>query len=179
MSTPAETTPEWSFAPEEPTPEPVRPSLFARVASKVVSIEGAIALAVVVLAATFALPLVRDARRVANEETALAFMREIHAWQTAFKAKPGPDGTRGYARSFRDLAAAGIYAGPLPEGAAVMQQGYVFRIGAYDLTGESYYAVGLPAQFGDTGARSFYVDDSGAVRGSPAPVVGPAFPAVQ
>ena len=131
-------------------------------------------LALLGLVATFVAPMWAASARAANEWGALDFTKKLQQMQEGFKAKQ-PDDAKQYASTFFDLAAAGFELGDLPSG-ELLRGGYMFRIGVIDAARKKYFIMAMPERFGETGARSFYADDTGAVRESPGPVVGPAFP---
>jgi hypothetical protein len=177
--TPPERTPRPAAGaePSPAAPPPAGPSASARakgLLAKVSAVDVLLALAVVGLVASFVAPRLAAAGRAADERAALAFTRDVLRMEKEFAAKH-PEAKR-YARSFVELAAAGFDLGPLPDaGATLARRGYEFRLGDIE-GGARFFLVATPERFGETGERSFYVDDSGVVRESPGPVVGPAFP---
>ncbi len=158
-----------------PAPPVVPTTQVGAVLAKVTPVDLLMGLAVLALLATLLLPFVWSAQLARNEKAAIEFCREIHRIETQFKAKQAKSGGRAqFAASFFELAAAGVYTGAQAEGGILSRQGYLFRIGTLD--GGRYFALAHPAQPGETGHRSFYVDDTGVVRESPVQVVGPGFP---
>jgi hypothetical protein len=135
-----------------------------------------LALAAIGLALTFLAPRWAEAERRSNEEAAIGHVRALGKAEKEFREKQ-PD--KHFAGTFLELAAGGFDVGGQIEGGAVTRAGYVFRVGTLDGTGQRYYILAQPERFGETGARAFYIDDTGVLRGSPGPVVGPAFPEVR
>jgi hypothetical protein len=123
-------------------------------------------------------PWLQNSRRAANEAAALTFLREIQRLEAAYRARPAAGREPRYATSFFELAAAGVLGGPAPEGPFIVKDGYVFKLGTPGDPTARYFAIATPEKFGETGTRSFYTDETGTIRQSPGPAVGPAFPEV-
>lgn len=156
--------------------KPAGPAALREALKKVTPIDVLIALFAVGLVLTFWLPRRWAAGMAANEERALATVRDLARAQGEFKGKQSPPV---FAASIDALLASGVFHGPHPDGGLMTKDGYRFRVGTLDDAGTRYYAVALPLRYGATGERSFYVDDTGVVRVSPGPVTGPAFPEIQ
>jgi hypothetical protein len=87
-------------------------------------------------------------------------LKAIRSAQTTFRAGKG----NGRYGSLEDLAAAGLIDPSLAGG---MKDGYRFTI---KVTGSSYHAFAVPIKYGwkdgGTGSWSYYLDDTGVIRGS-------------
>jgi hypothetical protein len=97
----------------------------------------------------------------ANEAEVIATLRAIHSAQAAFKAKPNAEFA-----SLDQLVKQRLLA---PERAALSQHGYKFEvaIAASQPNSPSAYSVlALPETYGLNGRRSFYIDQSGVLRGA-------------
>jgi hypothetical protein len=141
--------------------------------AKVTMLDVVIALLAIGLAASFILPSMAAAERASNEQAALAFMRQVPDLENIFRNRSE---AKRFATSFKDLAIAGLLDGPPPEGSALTRDGYVFRLGVLGDGSERFFGLAVPERFGDTGDRSFYVDEMGVVHEGPGPIAGPAFP---
>ena len=137
-------------------------------------LDGLLGIVLLALLGTFIVPVVQEGTRDANAQAALALLRDIARMQGEFQKK-NPEGR--FAASLFDLAAAGIYQGEAPEAGTVSRGGYVFAVQTLS-DGAAFFATAVPVRFGDTGSVAYYVDDSGKIRVSRGPVVGPAFPEV-
>jgi hypothetical protein len=139
--------------------------------AKATPLDAVLALLIIALGVTFWLPSHWEASRRANEAAALAFEREVFELEQKYRSQKGA-----YAPSFFELAAAGAYQGPAPEAGLVTRDGYIFKITPLQSDCARWYATAVPAGYGSTGDRSYYVDDTGKVHVSEGPISGPAFP---
>ena len=138
-------------------------------------IELLIVVAIIGILAAGAIPNLLRARMSANEAGAMAACKTIVAAQTDYNNNSSP---HTYAESLSQLAT-GFHAGGVPfidanlgEG---LKSGYTFEITAGApilIPGEAFEsfnawsAAAWPIVYGGTGIRSFYIDETGVLRGS-------------
>jgi type II secretory pathway pseudopilin PulG len=114
------------------------------------------------LVLAIAIPNLMASRRAANEGSSISSLRTIHSAEATYQATVG----RGEFGSLDQLAAAGLIN---PELAVGTRHGYRFTIdvkisGDNELPG--FRADSVPVTYGDTGKRSFHLDESGVIRAS-------------
>jgi len=128
-------------------------------------IELLIVIAIILIILSFALPKMNQARMHAQETGAMAALRTIYAMEMQYQSQfgqfatslsqLGPPSSAGAAQG---PSAAGLISAGLAGGTA---SGYNFTI-APNTTG--YAVTAVPKIFGNTGRRTFYTDETGAVR---------------
>src|SRR3989442_695572 len=99
----------------------------------------------------------------ANESSAIQSLRAIHSAEATFQATTG-NGSYG---SWQELVSAKLIAQDLVD---QTRKGYRFRLQVKprsDSTPASFRAVASPRIYGQTGRRSFYIDEFGVIRFSP------------
>lgn len=95
-----------------------------------------------------------------NELSAITSLRAIAAAQLAFRKQQGNENKNaGYAPSLAELQKAGLNDESLASG---KKDGFTFRIVRSEL--QSWSADAIPEVLGVTGARAFFVDESGVIR---------------
>jgi type IV pilus assembly protein PilA len=107
-----------------------------------------------------AVPNLVASRRAANEGSSIATLRTIHSAQATYQATRG-NGSFG---TLDQLVADGLINPELRSGS---RHGYKFTVdikptGFDGMPG--FEAIGVPITYGNTGRRSFYVDESGVIR---------------
>ena len=120
-------------------------------------IELMIAIAVIALLAALAIPHFSDNLKLAHETAAIEQIKTLHTMQAQYYAQ-----FQRYANSLAEL-------GPPPAGAGLIpkkladggKSGYRFELRA---TAGGYALVALPEEFGKTGRRSFYSDETQVIR---------------
>ena len=138
-------------------------------------IELMIVIAIIAIIAAIAIPNLLDARKAANEASAIASLRAIHSAQNVYREqdKDG-NGTLDYADKIGALATYGLIDGQL--GGVVLgspvvglKQGYYFYAPA--AAGPGAYATlfrwsmaSTPEEWSDSGARDFFIDQTGVIR---------------
>ena len=172
MSDPAAPSPESSGAAAKP---PAGKEDWKQSLKKLNVVDVLLGLAAIGLVFTFLLPRWADHERQVNEGEAIGHVQSLGLAEKQFHDRQAD---KRYAGTFLELAAAGFDLGGDIEGGTITQAGFVFRVGLLDGAGTRFYILAQPVRFGETGSRSFYIDDTGVLRGSPGPVVGPAFPEV-
>lgn len=126
-------------------------------------IELLIVIAIILILAGIAIPKFNIARMQAQETAALSTINTIHAAQTQYYSQFGR-----YAESLQQLgppaggqpgpAAADLISGDL---AAGQKSGYIFTVSP---TKEGFTVTAVPQVFGQSGRRTFYSDQTMAVR---------------
>lgn len=112
------------------------------------------------MVAAIAVPNLLASRRAANEGASIAALRTLHSAEATYQATSGA----GAYGTLDQLAADGLIN---PELATGVRHGYKFtvdiRAGGYNEPG-GFQAVGVPLTYGNTGIRSFYIDETGVIR---------------
>lgn len=132
------------------------------VAGLVTNIVSVVVLIPVLLIAAIAVPNLLAARRAANEGSAMASLRKIHSAQMTYQATRG----RGQYGTMADLQRESLIPDELAGGT---RHGYRFKIDVVGDRGDGwpgFAAVGVPTEYGSTGRRSFFVDETGVLRGT-------------
>jgi hypothetical protein len=130
------------------------------VAGLVLNIISTVVLIPVLVILAIALPNLYAARRAANEGSAIKSLRIIHAAEATYQSTAG----RGAFGSLEDLRRQNLIPGELASGT---RSGYRFKI---EMVNDSYnglpgfMAVAVPTDYGSTGNRSFFVDETGVIR---------------
>lgn len=130
------------------------------VAGLVLNIISFVLLIPVLVIVAIAVPNLYAARRAANEASTINCLRKIHAAEATFQATAG----RGAFGTLEDLQRQKLIAGDLASGT---RNGYRFKIEIVKDTGDGwpgFVAVAVPTEYGSTGKRSFFVDETGIVR---------------
>ena len=109
--------------------------------------------------AAIAIPNLLASRRAANEGSAMSSLRTLASAEMTYQATKG----NGQYGTLSDLASNGLIDSKLATGT---KNGYNFTVEV--TTNESNYpgfeVVGVPMSYGDTGIRSFYIDETGVIR---------------
>jgi type IV pilus assembly protein PilA len=114
----------------------------------------------VLIILAIAVPNLYASRRAANEGSAINSLRKIHAAESTYQATAG----RGDFGNIEDLHGQNLIAAELASGT---RHGYRFQVEAVKDTGEGlpgFIAVAVPTDYGSTGKRSFFVDETGVIR---------------
>lgn len=143
---------------------------------------GAVLLGIVAIVAAIAVPNLLGARLVANEAEAQRSMKWIHSANALFsQGDLDGDGSFNFAASLRELEAQGLIDNVLGTGT---KSGYVFsyrtipREGVLKRQG-GWECLAVPYRPGDSGRRTFYCDDSGAIRAEQTGQAGPESPLLE
>ncbi len=110
--------------------------------------------------AAIAIPNLLAARRAANEGATIAALRKIHSAEATYQSMHERFG------SLEELVGDGLVQAELASGD---RYGYRFKVtlSVDDEQNRSVFsAVGVPARYPSTGRRSFFVDESGVIRGA-------------
>jgi len=116
-------------------------------------IELMIVMAIIAILSAIAIPAIINARKAANEASAIASLRTLSTISNAYRTRFGT-----YANSMASISAAGYVDSVLGAGT---KAGYSF---AYNGAMHSWNVVADPSVAGQTGDRSFFVDESGVIR---------------
>ena len=111
--------------------------------------------------AAIAIPNLMASRMAANEGSTIATLRTIHSAESTYQATAG----NGRYGTLDDLVANGLLSQDLARG---RKSGYKFTIEpkAPRLNeAPGFEAVGVPLEYRSTGRRSFYIDETGVIRG--------------
>ncbi len=115
----------------------------------------------ILIIAAIAIPNLLAARNAANEASSIASLRRIHSAQATYQATRG-NGTYG---TMDQLASESLVEEVLASGT---RNGYKFTVelkpSSYD-SSPGFRAIAVPMEYGNTGVRSFYVDETGVIRG--------------
>jgi hypothetical protein len=126
----------------------------------IMNIASAVFLIPVLIILSIAVPNLYASRRAANEGSAINSLRKIHAAEATYQATAG----RGDFGNIEDLHRHNMIAADLASGT---RRGYRFKVEAVKDTGEGlpgFIAVAVPTDYGSTGKRSFFVDETGVIR---------------
>jgi type IV pilus assembly protein PilA len=126
----------------------------------IMNIASGVLLIPVIIILSIALPNLYASRRAANEGSAINSLRKIHAAESTYQATAG----RGDFGNIEDLHGQNLIAADLASGT---RHGYRFKVEVVKDTGEGlpgFIAVAVPTDYGSTGKRSFFVDETGVIR---------------
>jgi type II secretory pathway pseudopilin PulG len=130
-----------------------------------------IVVAIIAIIAAIAIPNLLRARLASNESAAIGAMRTIGSAQATFQASAGQDGDADGTGEYGDLAllsnATPPYIDEVLGGGT--KSGYQFLItttGNTDTDEVIWEATSWPLNHGVSGNRTFYIDESGVLRGS-------------
>lgn len=111
--------------------------------------------------AAIAIPNLLASRRAANEGASISTLRKLHEAEATYQATSG-NGDYG---TLDELAANRLISPELATGA---RYGYKFTVNVkaagYDEP-PRFQVVGVPLTYGSSGLRSFYIDETGVIRG--------------
>lgn len=132
------------------------------VAGLVTNIVSVVILIPILLIASVAIPNLLAARRAANEGATINALRQIHAAEATYQSTTG----RGAFGNMSDLQSQNLISSEFATGT---RWGYRFKIepvrdNGYGAPG--FAAVAVPSEYGRTGRRSFFVDETGVIRGA-------------
>lgn len=109
--------------------------------------------------AAIAIPNLLASRRAANEASALSSLRTLASAEMTYQATRGA----GKYGTLSELAAEGLIDSNLARGT---KYGYNFTVEltTNEMDYPGFAVVGVPMTYGNTGIRSFYVDETGVIR---------------
>jgi type II secretory pathway pseudopilin PulG len=115
----------------------------------------------VLIIAAIAIPNLLAARRAANEGATIKALRTIHSAEATYQARRG-DGDYG---TLTDLHGDSLISADLASG---VKSGYRFKVEVLSRTKDrpaGFEVVAVPTEYGSTGRRSFFIDETGVIRG--------------
>ena len=129
----------------------------------VTNIVSVVVLIPVMLIASIAIPNLLASRRAANEGAALRALRIVHEAEQTYQATTG----RGQYGTLAELQTGSLIS---PELASGVKSGYRFKVEVVEDKGDGwagFTATAIPTAYGTTGTgrRSFFIDESGVLRG--------------
>ena len=133
------------------------------VAALVLNIVALVSFVPMGMVAAIAIPNLLASRRAANEGSAQSSLRTLHAAEATYQATKGA----GNFGTLSELAAEGLIDSKLATGT---KNGYKFTVEltTSEMNYPGFAVVGVPMTYGGveaTGIRSFYVDETGVIRG--------------
>jgi hypothetical protein len=133
------------------------------VAALVLNIVALVSFVPMSMVAAIAIPNLLASRRAANEGAAQSSLRTLHAAEATYQATKGA----GNFGTLSELAAEGLIDSRLATGT---KSGYKFTVEltTNEMNYPGFAVVGVPMTYGGveaTGIRSFYVDETGVIRG--------------
>ncbi|GAB4330369.1 MAG: hypothetical protein Kow0099_00910 [Candidatus Abyssubacteria bacterium] len=150
-------------------------------------IELMIVVAIIAIIAAIAIPNLLRARLASNETSAIGSLRTIASAQSTFQSAVGTDADTDGTGEYGGLALLSNQTPPYIDETlgGGTKSGYRYTIvttGVADSDEVSWWATAYPTQYGRSGIRTFYVDESGVVRfrdagGAPAVRGAAQFPA--
>ncbi len=144
-----------------------------------------IVVALIALVLAIAIPNLLEARKRANEGSAVGIMKSIISAQTLFRERDlDDDGALDYATAMYQLGPQGARLLALEKDQAMgyHQSGYKFRVasppgGRSDGNPYTWRAAATPIKYGKTGDLSYFVDQTGVIRYARAQIDVDALPA--
>jgi type II secretory pathway pseudopilin PulG len=127
----------------------------------VTNIVSVVVLIPVMIIAAIAIPNLLASRRAANESAAIRAVRTIHAAQQTYQSTYG-NGSYG---TLAELQGGSLIA---PELANGVKSGYRFKVEVFPGSKgvpAAFAVTAVPTEYGASGRRSFFVDESGIIRG--------------
>lgn len=131
------------------------------VAGLVTNIVSVVILIPILVIAAVAIPNLLASRRAANEGSAISSLRRIQSGQATYQSTTGA----GKFGTLSDLQRENLIA---PELVSEVRHGYRFKVETVSDRGDGwpgFVAVAVPSDYPRTGRRSFFVDESGVLRG--------------
>ena len=131
------------------------------VSGLVLNIVSAVSVIGVMLIAAIAIPNLLASRRAANEGVAIRSLRIVHGAEQTYQGTRG----RGQYGSLDELQMNNLISAEL---AREIRSGYQYKLEVFKASSESPAAfafTAIPTDYGATGKRSFFVDETGVIRG--------------
>ena len=129
------------------------------IAGLVLNIVSLVSFVPIGIIAAIAIPNLLASRRAANEGSAMSSLRTLASAEMTFQATTGA----GRFGTLSELAAVNLIDSKLATGT---KNGYNFtvEVTANDMNYPGFEVVGVPMTYGNTGIRSFYIDETGVIR---------------
>jgi type II secretory pathway pseudopilin PulG len=129
------------------------------IAALVLNIVSLVSFVPIGIIAAIAIPNLLASRRAANEASAMSTLRTLSSAEMTYQATTG-EGKYG---TLTELAAVNLIDSKLAMGT---KNGYSFTVEltTNEMDYPGFAVVGVPMSYGNTGIRSFYVDETGVIR---------------
>jgi len=129
------------------------------IAALVLNIVSLVSFVPIGIIAAIAVPNLLASRRAANEGSAMSSLRTLASAEMTYQATKG-NGSYG---TLSDLASDGLIDEKLATGT---KNGYNFKVELItnDLNYPGFEVTGVPMTYGNTGIRSFFIDETGVIR---------------
>lgn len=129
------------------------------IAGLVMNIVSLVSFVPIGIIAAIAIPNLLASRRAANEGSAMSSLRTLASAEMTFQATRG----NGKYGTLNELATEGLIDSKLATGT---KNGYNFTVEltTTDMDYPGFEVVGVPMSYGNTGIRSFYIDETGVIR---------------
>jgi type IV pilus assembly protein PilA len=129
-------------------------------------IEVMLVVSIIALVASFAVPNLQEAKRVANETSAIAMSRALFDSQQQYRRQHGT-AAQPFAKSLAELELGGLLPGNLvgasgPSGVTYSRDGYQFLTFYFTVDG-SFAVCAIPSSFGKTGGFAYLIRDDGTI----------------
>jgi type II secretory pathway pseudopilin PulG len=127
----------------------------------VTNIVSVVVLVPVMVIAAIAIPNLLAARRAANESAAIRSLKIFHGAEQTYQATKGngnygtPNDLQGYSLISADMA-------------REVRSGYRFKLEVFPPSSgnpAAFTVIAVPTEYGSTGKRSFFIDETGVIRG--------------
>jgi type II secretory pathway pseudopilin PulG len=128
----------------------------------VTNIISVVVLVPVMVIAAIAIPNLLAARRAANESAAIRSLRVLHQAEQSYQATTGKGINYG---TLSDLQNDSLISADM---AREVRSGYRFKVEVFKANSESpaaFAVMAVPAEYGSSGRRSFFIDETGVIRG--------------
>jgi type IV pilus assembly protein PilA len=126
----------------------------------VTNIVAAVFLVPVMIIASIAIPNLLASRRAANEGSAMKSLVRIHSAEVTYESTVG----NGHFGTLDDLKIQSLIASDFANEA---RYGYRFRVEVIESAGSGnagFHAIAVPTEYGSSGVRSFFIDETGVLR---------------
>ncbi len=132
-------------------------------------IELMIVVAIIAIIAAIAIPNLQRSRVAANEASAVSLLRTLHSGESTFKLSTSADANNNGIGEYGTFAGLTNGAPPWldPTYGSGTRGGYQFQLtlpGNVNLAENQWDASAAPISWGQTGVRTFYIDESGVLR---------------
>src|SRR5215471_18472632 len=117
-----------------------------------------VSISIILLIAAIAIPNILAARRAAFQAVAVNSLREIHTAEERYQMRKG----KGHYGTLAELQSESLIT---PEMAGGIHWGYRFKIEVGKDGSDGWEGFATPTEYGSTGVRSFFIDETGILRG--------------
>jgi type II secretory pathway pseudopilin PulG len=124
----------------------------------VTNIVSVVILVPILIIAAIAIPNLLAARRAAYESAAVNSLGQIHTAEVSYQMRKG----KGHYGTLAELQSESLIE---PELAGGTKRGYHFKVEVGRDGDDGWAGFAVPAEYGSTGVRSFFIDETGILRG--------------